>query len=130
MIDWNTETKIPPMIREAATTREELSSHPLQSSLPASRTIEVLLTGATSFLGGAILKALIGLLSLRIRRIHYITVLPDEKRVILASHSVIYYLGSLFEKRLGLKASEFEHLRAITDLIIHARATSHCLNAY
>lgn len=64
------------------------------------------------------------------RKIHCIAVLPDEKRAAPASDSVIYYSGSLFSKRLGLSSSEFAHLESVTDLIIHAGATGHCLNAY
>ncbi|KAI4721978.1 hypothetical protein E4T48_01732 [Aureobasidium sp. EXF-10727] len=125
-IDWNKETEIPLVVQEAAT-------HVIESYAPiihASKKTEVLLTGATSFLGGAILKALTSSLGSHVSKIHCIAVLPDEKRVVPASDSVIYYSGSLFSKRLGLSSSEFEHLRSVTDLIIHAGATGHCLNAY
>ncbi|THY17835.1 hypothetical protein D6D00_08357 [Aureobasidium pullulans] len=126
LIDWSKETEIPLVVQEAATRIQES----YEPTMRASKKIEILLTGATSFLGGAILKALVGSLGSRVRKIHCIAVLPDEKRAAPASDSVIYYSGSLFSKRLGLSSSEFAHLESVTDLIIHAGATGHCLNAY
>ncbi|CAD0111492.1 unnamed protein product [Aureobasidium uvarum] len=126
LINWNKETEIPLVVQEAAT-HIQVSCAP---TIRASKKIEILLTGATSFLGGAILKALTSSLGSNVSKIHCIAVLPDEKKVVSASDSVIYYSGSLFSKRLGLSSSEFEHLESVTDLIIHAGATGHCLNAY
>ncbi|KAF4163071.1 hypothetical protein CNMCM6936_001266 [Aspergillus lentulus] len=126
-ISWDTETEIPALVRDAL---RQVSTRRNDVKSPKKHEIEILLTGATSFLGGAILRALAELTGSRIRKVHCIAVLHDDKKLIPASQSVAYYNGSLMSRRLGLTVPEYEHLQSNVDLIIHAGSNGHCLNNF
>ncbi|KAL4984479.1 hypothetical protein BDW68DRAFT_166923 [Aspergillus falconensis] len=90
--------------------------------------IQVLLTGATSFLGRAMLEALI--LNPSVSVIHCVSVLPDEQTQLPDSEKVICYTGALSSPTLGLSQSECDQLRSCISVILHAGARGHCLNNY
>ncbi|KAL2810746.1 hypothetical protein BJX63DRAFT_433986 [Aspergillus granulosus] len=125
-IDWATETAVTP-----TTTLPPLSP---VGALPAKRCrnaedgIQVLLTGATNFLGGATLKALIHAPS--VSTIHCVAIPPDEQDHLPASRKVTCYTGTLSSPTLGLSQTEYTVLQSCTDVILHAGASGHCLNSY
>ena len=100
--------------------------------------IEVLLTGATSFLGGRLLRTLV--LSPRVRKIHCIAVPPDDEHLLYQDDKVERFSGSLLssasdlkepsKSMLGLSEAERERLEQAIDVIIHAGSSGHCLNTY
>lgn len=120
-IDWILETAVPDAI--LATPRRE---HGLRQIKGRNR--EVLLTGAMSFLGGAILASLLEDAS--VSQIHCIAVPPQSQATLPESEKVVSYTGSLLTPTLGLSEAECVKLRLSVDLIIHAGANGHCLNNY
>ncbi|KAL4809104.1 putative polyketide synthase [Aspergillus unguis] len=90
--------------------------------------IQVLMTGATGFLGRATLEALIQNPSVSV--IHCVAVLPDEQTQLPESDKVVCYTGSLSSPTLGLSQDECDQLRFCIDVILHAGARGHCLNNY
>lgn len=90
--------------------------------------VEVLLTGATSFLGAAILETLIQ--DPTVSAIHCIAVLPDDRDKVAESSKVTIYTGSLSQPALGLNKTECADLQYCIDVVIHAGANGHCLNNY
>jgi aspyridone synthetase (hybrid polyketide synthase/nonribosomal peptide synthetase) len=120
-IDWAIETTVSETM--LVTHRNE---HYFPQKKDSNR--EVLLTGATSFLGGAVLAALIedGSLS----KIHCIAIPPDSKRTLPKSEKIVCYSGSLLSPTLGLSEVECVKLQSSVNLIIHAGANGHCLNNY
>ncbi|KAK4240422.1 putative pks-nrps protein [Achaetomium macrosporum] len=90
--------------------------------------LQVVLTGATSFLGMAILKALLQHDS--VSKIHCIAVPPETSSLLPTSSKLAIYQGSLTRPNLGLTPPEWSTLEAQTDLILHAGANGHCLNNY
>lgn len=119
-IDWVQEMAIP----------ESILSVP-RAPVPAllrQKQREVGLTGATGFLGGEILSALLA--HDDFAKIHCIAV-PSNKRNKLPSHNkVVPYYGTLLSPNLGLSKSEIITLQDNMDQIIHAGALGHCLNNY
>ena len=120
-IDWIVETAVPDAI--LVTPRRE---HGLRQIKDRDR--EVLLTGATSFLGGAVLASLLEDAS--VSQIHCIAVPPESQATLPESEKVISYTGSLLTHSLGLSEAECIKLRSSVDLIIHGGANGHCLNNY
>ncbi|KAI9687177.1 MAG: putative Hybrid PKS-NRPS biosynthetic cluster [Bathelium mastoideum] len=122
-IDWTAETAIPAKFLENA------QSHlPDPISTPSKYQRQVLLTGATGFLGSEILLQLIG--DEDIAKIHCIAIAPDAQSKIAPHGKIITYPGSLLSPSLGLSASERAFFRTTIDQIIHAGAQGHCLNNY
>lgn len=122
-IDWERETAIPSEIQQL------LLSIPNPPSVPPSSHIRVLLTGATSFLGSEILRALIA--EEDVAEIHCIA-LPAEshQKVLSLSDKITAYTGSLHSPTLGLSSAEQRLLQASAHVIIHAGSQGHCLNNY
>lgn len=121
-IDWALETSIPGSILAAA---QQISNAP---SIEKSDGLEVLFTGATSFLGGAILRVL--LRRSTVGKIHCVGVLPDDQDNLPHSEKLVLYTGSLSSPTLGLKQTECTKLQSCVDVIVHAGASGHCLNNY
>ena len=120
-IDWDTETAVP----------ESMYIDVQQKQIrKASKTngIEVLLTGATSFLGAAILALL--LKDDKIRKIHCLAVAAESQMTLPQSEKIVAYTGTLIQKNLGLSEAQYTTLQAHIDIIIHAGANGHCLNNY
>nr|WNS47916.1 CapA [Capnodium sp. TTI-000886] len=119
-IDWDFETALPrsPDFTVGQQVPYRKPSEP----------IEVLLTGSTGFVGGAVLSSLLE--SPAIRRVHCVAVDPDLESSHLKDDRVKIYSGSLSEPNLGLDDDTFGHLQGTVDRIILAGAQGHCLNNY
>jgi thioester reductase-like protein len=95
---------------------------------PRTHARHILLTGSASFLGLAILKALIQDDS--VDMVHCIAVAPEAGERLPKSPKVAVYQGSLTRPNLGLTSSEWEALESRVDIIVHAGSNGHCLNNY
>jgi aspyridone synthetase (hybrid polyketide synthase/nonribosomal peptide synthetase) len=123
-IDWNAETAIPEwLVRQldGATSSQSRRT-------PKTNNIEIIMTGATGFLGGHLLQSLIA--SEAVSKVHCIAV-PADDEASLPQHSRIQiYTGSLLSPTLGLSSEQREDLVKSVDVIIHAGSNGHCLNTY
>ena len=118
LIDWNTETNVSESMR-----LDERHQRPIKDY-----DIEILLTGATSFLGSAILSSLLE--DHRVRRIHCIAVPAEGEKYLPHSDKIKKYPGSLMNATLSLSKSDILLLESSIDVILHAGAFGHCLNNY
>ncbi|PYH76605.1 polyketide synthase A [Aspergillus uvarum CBS 121591] len=121
-INWYEETAVPEGILQ------EANSPPEPRRSRDSAGIEIILTGATGFLGRAILRAL--LQKSEVNKIHCLSVEKGQDDVLPSSSSVGVYYGSLLDPTLGLSTAESDTLQSCVDVIIHAGAHGHCLNTY
>lgn len=120
-IDWAIETAVPDTILETPR-----SKHGLRQMKESDR--EVLLTGSTSFLGGAVLASLIEDAS--VSKVHCIAIPPESQGTLPESEKIACYTGSLLAPTLGLSEAECVKLQSSVNLIIHTGANGHCLNNY
>jgi len=120
-IDWVIETALSDTILQP-----HQSGHNFLQKKDSNR--EVLLTGSTNFLGGAVLAALLEDASLS--KIHCIAVPPESEGTLPKSSRIACYSGSLLAPTLGLSEAESVQLRSSVSFIIHAGANGHCLNNY
>jgi aspyridone synthetase (hybrid polyketide synthase/nonribosomal peptide synthetase) len=118
-IDWDLETKF------------EIQS----SSVPnySTRTMKdrnqnVLLTGASSFLGNAILNALLE--DPRVGKVFCIALSEDHHDLLPTSQKIVPCTGNLLIPNFGLSKSQMAELASTVDLILHAGSIGHCLNNY
>lgn len=140
-IDWEQEVAIPDRLLSA--TRGISSSAHTNTNTAVKRAsraggIEVLLTGAGSFLGHSILEAL--LQNKTIRHIHCVALSTDEIDSLSPQFNsdndddgddrIAMYPGSLTLPTLGLSPTEYMKFQSSIDIIIHAGAHGHCLNNY
>lgn len=92
----------------------------------------VLLTGATGFLGGRILRYLVE--SDRVMEVHCVSIREDgmgnRRHVAIESGKVVEYTGDLTDQSLGLRDPEFNFLANNIDLIIHCGAEVAYLRTY
>lgn len=104
-IDWSAETAMPKQllaqIRDLAAPAKSLKS-------AKSDGIEVLMTGATSFLGENLLQAL--LQSPVVRKVHCVAIMADDRHRVPEDEKVKCYKGSLLSSTLGLNTDECESL--------------------
>ena len=121
LIDWDTETSVPDSMRIHE--RHDQSKRPFKEN-----DREILLTGASSFLGAAVLSSL--LKDHRVGRIHCIAISADSEKHLPLSNKIKVYPGSLLNPTLGLSKSECSMIECSVDLILHAGAAGHCLNNY
>ncbi|KAK1749891.1 polyketide synthetase [Echria macrotheca] len=129
VVDWDVETEVPAWVYEGP--EEELDEKGRTLSANGEgRGVQVLLTGATSFLGGFILQSLCARDS--VTKVHCIAVPADELQNLppCTSEKAIVYTGSLRSPTLGLTEDERRTLKESIDVVIHAGATGHCLNTY
>ncbi|KAK8024536.1 polyketide synthase [Apiospora rasikravindrae] len=119
-IDWKAETGIPGELLDM-----ELS--PI-TTLANQDQRNVILTGATSFLGGEILNQLIK--DLDVANIYCVAVAAHDRHRIPTLARVTVYTGSLMSPDFGLSNKAITDLRSRVDQIIHAGASGHCLNNY
>jgi len=128
-IKWDVETAVPDWVLQDASVD---GYHTRNNKPPKHKTIgiEVLLTGATSFLGSVILHSLTTNTS--ISKIHCVAISPDEAHLIPSDddNKITTYTGTLLSPTLGLTPSETSTLPTTIDVIIHAGANGHCLNKY
>lgn len=98
---------------------------------PRTEKVEVLLTGSTGFLGGAILRALAE--DDRVTKVHCTGVrrkgLSDRKLAVESEKISIYY-GDLWMPQLGLSEEDFRSLAEKVDVIIHNGADVSFLKSY
>ncbi|KAJ4861498.1 AMP-binding enzyme domain-containing protein [Trichoderma breve] len=120
-IDWELETAIPDHILAISQDSQ------LSTQLNAGGH-EIVLTGSTSFLGAAILKAL--LKEPTVKKVHCITVPSDQSSKLPVHPKVVQYQGTLLSPTLGLSETERLKLQTSATCIIHAGANGHCLNNY
>ncbi|KAH8171057.1 AMP-binding enzyme domain-containing protein [Sarocladium implicatum] len=124
-INWDEETKVPEALRQ------QLSKESKVKRVKKEREddIQVLLTGATTFLGGQILQSLIA--TAAISKVHCIAIPADDQHLLARHEKIKSYVGSLLEpESLGLSSDERTKLGETVDVIIHAGAHGHCLNTY
>lgn len=120
-IDWEEETR--PHLSNA-------KSSPPSSCVPqdVGINIEVLLTGATGFLGSAILQQLVSDDS--ISKIHCVAIRGAPRQLAVNSSKIIQYSGDLSSSLLGLSESEFATLSEKVHRIIHNGAAVSFLQTY
>lgn len=124
-INWDQETALEPSLFES-------SPHSL-GLRPVSRSyVEVVLTGATGFLGAQILRELVA--DERVGKIHCVAIrLPDGKTsraLPIMSSKIIKYYGDLASPRLGLSEQQFIDLSKKADRIIHNGCDVSFLKSY
>ncbi|KAM3505085.1 hypothetical protein MY11210_008110 [Beauveria gryllotalpidicola] len=133
-IDWAAEVAVPPSM--LAQIEESHSSSAAWRPRKTTGLLEILLTGATGFLGGQLLERLVQ--SARVSKVHCVAVPVDEQQSLLApsqqqqqaSSKVHCYTGTLAAPNLGLSAADTTRLSQTTDVIVHAGSMGHCLNTY
>jgi thioester reductase-like protein len=118
-IDWDLETKY-------ESRWSALQSHEPRAIKDDDR--KVLITGANSFLGNAILWSLLG--DQRVTTVYCVAVPPDHQDLLPNSKKIVSYTGSLLTRNFGLTESQWTELQSHIDLIIHAGAIGHYLNNY
>jgi thioester reductase-like protein len=115
-VDWPSETALP-ITKEA------------DFAAMASRTghgLVVLMTGATGFLGRAILECLAN--ASEVALVHCIAVRSLHKTI--AHPKILYHIADLTQPRLGLSSSDWEQLTKSVDIIVHAAALVDCIRPY
>ncbi|KAM3552779.1 hypothetical protein ARSEF4850_007222 [Beauveria asiatica] len=146
-IDWAAETAVPPSLlaqiqqSQHSPSSSSSSSSPSAGSSSARRPrktaggLEILLTGATGFLGGQLLERLVQ--SPRVSHVHCVAVPVDEQSLLepllrqqKAGAKMHCYIGNLAAPHLGLAAADRTRLSQTVDVIVHAGSAGHCLNTY
>ncbi|KAF4963991.1 hypothetical protein FSARC_8041 [Fusarium sarcochroum] len=123
-IDWAAETAIPKWLVKQL----DESSPSQRARAPKKNGIEVMMTGATGFLGGHLLRSLVA--SSVVDKVHCIAVPADDQGILPQDDKVECYTGSLLSPTLGLSVDQREDLAKSVDVIIHAGSSGHCLNTY
>ncbi|KAI8632911.1 lovastatin nonaketide synthase [Xylariaceae sp. FL1651] len=118
-IDWDKETEVP---------SEFLRVAPVANSPVRNDGRRVVLTGAISFLGSHLLKALLA--DGKVSHIFCVAVPPDSHTQVPKDSRITLFSGSLRSPRLGLSPQDQEFLELHADHIIHAGSQGHCLNNY
>nr|A0JJU1.1 RecName: Full=Tenellin synthetase; Short=TENS; AltName: Full=Hybrid PKS-NRPS synthetase tenS; AltName: Full=Tenellin-type 2-pyridones biosynthesis cluster protein S [Beauveria bassiana]CAL69597.1 nonribosomal peptide synthase [Beauveria bassiana] len=149
-IDWAAEVAVPPSMlaqieKLQHSSASSSSSSSSSSSAGSSSTqrprktsgLEILLTGATGFLGGQLLERLVQ--SPRVSTVHCVAVPVDEQSLLEpflqqqadgTRRKVRCYIGNLAAPALGLTAADQTALSQTADVIVHAGSMGHCLNTY
>ncbi|ATY66088.1 polyketide synthase, putative [Cordyceps militaris] len=128
-IDWAAEVVVPASMR-AQVDKLSLSETTLSRSVGKTTGLEILLTGATGFLGGQLLLRL--LQAPEVNKIHCIAVSSDERHLLEQQKNakIVYYTGNIAASGLGLGPKDKTHLERVVDIILHAGSMGHCLNTY
>ncbi|PTB70126.1 hypothetical protein BBK36DRAFT_1107986 [Trichoderma citrinoviride] len=116
MINWERETAVQPL--------PVADGNSLQQVYEG---LEVLLTGATGFLGSSILSHLVA--DERVSKVHCVA-LRGIHPLAVQSPKIIQYSGDLSNKTLGLSESDFSTLSSRVHRIIHNGATVSFLQSY
>ncbi|CAI7667714.1 unnamed protein product [Penicillium bialowiezense] len=119
-INWDEETKVPDNFTQYSRVQPTICRPPIPQ--------EVLLTGATSFIGKAILKSLLDCRT--ITKVHCIAVPSEQSSELPSSDRVTIYPGHLTDPLLGIPKATFTALHSTVDLIIHAGTFGNCMNRY
>lgn len=130
IIDWATETRLGEEERRSACSKASTVTHNTDGT---KERLEILLTGATGFLGSAILQRLET--NDRISRIHCVAIRSSKndttpRDLEVRSAKVIQYAGDLTSPRLGLDLENWEFLGNTVDAIIHNGADVSFLKSY
>ncbi|KAL7905224.1 putative PKS-NRPS protein [Trichoderma velutinum] len=125
-IDWVAETAIPKWLLNQI--HESSQSNLRSSPKPSVEKIAVLMTGATTFLGGHLLKSL--LQSDKVSKIYCIAIAADDQHLLPEDGKIECFTGSLLSPTLGLNTAERQRLELTADIIVHAGGSGHCLNTY
>lgn len=122
-IDWNAEVQA---LFKGLPLSQKLRSVDAESSL------NVLLTGATGFLGSHVLQRLVD--NDRVKHVHCVAIRRDSngspRHVSVKSDKIFEYSGDLAERHLGLSESQFEFLSHNTHLVVHNGAEVSYLKTY
>ncbi|KAK8914934.1 Fusarin C synthetase [Metarhizium anisopliae] len=126
-IDWNTETLFDVPVIETS------DDDSYKQHRATSGRLEIILTGATGFLGSSILASLVQ--DARVSKVHCVAIRQPLKSLmaeqpIFKSPRVSCYAGDLSLPRLGLSTSDFTQLSANADKIIHNGADVSFLKSY
>lgn len=124
-IDWAAETAVPSWLLEQLRELPALSKVPRRNEKEG---FEILMTGATSFLGGCLLRSLVS--SPAVRKVHCIAVLADDQHRLQQHEKIKCYMGSLLSSTLGLSTNDRMDLEQTVDVILHAGSNGRCLNTY
>jgi hybrid polyketide synthase/nonribosomal peptide synthetase ACE1 len=137
VIDWEQEASIPPDLAPTVMTgtREQDNPHPPTLTFPNLAPLppgQVILTGATGFLGREILRQLIA--DPRTTRIHCLAVRRPREQLtpahLFAHAKVAVYAGDLGAPRLGLSAGDAAAVFAEADAVVHCGADVSLLKSY
>lgn len=128
-IDWAREISLPTPLKELSlSTIEPLAKFPANEG-PAK---VVLLTGATGFLGTALLRALVHDAS--VAKVHCVAIRSHgsgpASRLAVKSPKISAYAGDLSAPRLGLPSNQFEVFLQEVNLVIHNGADVSFLKSY
>ncbi|KAG6360409.1 hypothetical protein INS49_011469 [Diaporthe citri] len=129
-IDWAAETAVPAWLRDQIQQLQTQNLFETDNKLirMEGEGIEVLLTGATSFLGGHLLDSL--LQSAAVSKVHCIAVPGDDQATLPQNTKISCYTGSLLSPMLGLTPAERKKLQQTIHVVLHAGANGHCLNHF
>ncbi|KAL6820009.1 putative PKS-NRPS protein [Trichoderma camerunense] len=116
VIDWEEETSVQPLSVADGNILQQVSDN-----------LEVLLTGATGFLGSSIIRQLVA--DERVSKVHCVA-LRGIHPLAIESPKIIQYTGDLSHKLLGLSETEFSTLSNSVHRIIHNGATVSFLQSY
>ncbi|KAF1849624.1 uncharacterized protein K460DRAFT_274384 [Cucurbitaria berberidis CBS 394.84] len=115
-IDWKSETALP------MTRGPDFSAEAVKTG----QALVVLLTGATGFIGRAILECLASVEEVVL--IHCVAIRSPAKTV--PHPKIIYYNGDLTHHYLGLSDASWEQLSRSVDVVIHAAALADRIRPY
>ncbi|UKZ48067.1 putative Hybrid PKS-NRPS biosynthetic cluster [Trichoderma virens] len=116
VISWEEETSVQPLSVVDGNVLQQVSD-----------SLEILLTGATGFLGSSILRQLVA--DERVSKVHCVA-LRGIHPLAVESPKIIQYTGNLSHKLLGLSETEFSTLSSRVHRIIHNGATVSFLQSY
>ncbi|KUI64258.1 Nonribosomal peptide synthetase 14 [Cytospora mali] len=119
-----------------------LAPHPMAGNVPSTCKVEqepnkseglnVILTGATGFLGTYILQRLAD--NPRVDKIHCVAIRPDStgnsRHVTVTNNKIVEWGGDLGNPRLGLSEQDFQYLAATVHTIIHNGSSVSFLKSY
>lgn len=124
-IDWDLETTLDKNLFD-------LSRNSKGVKTTSNSGLEVLLTGATGFLGATILKELVA--DKRVAKIHCVAIRLSNglssRSLAIESPKITKYYGDLAAPRLGLSDTQFSDLSRSLDRIIHNGADVSFLKSY
>lgn len=131
-IDWAAEVAVSSSLRQQLDMLC-LSAAALTSAKRSQKSmrLEVLLTGATGFLGCQLLRCL--LQAPEVQKVHCVAVPADEQHLLQhlqTNDRTAFHIGNLPAPDLSLDAAQRTHLKQAVDVIVHAGAMGHCLNPY
>ena len=124
-INWNQVTALEKSLLERPRA-------PAGFKAPAKSELNIVLTGATGFLGSCILRELVR--DERVATVHCVAIrvsqTGESRALVIESPKIVKHYGDLAAPRLGLSVNVFEELSQNADRIIHNGADVSFLKAY